>query len=103
MTFPSSLNKGRTNAPASCTASLRALIPVFMYYENVTVGWTKNQKMRSRLPLCGGAQPRNQFTPNEQIFESSRATEKDSISSKSLTRNFQALQLLLYSSNKRRT
>src|SRR5581483_11706771 len=30
MTRPSSLNNGRTKAPASCTAALMALIPVFM-------------------------------------------------------------------------
>src|ERR1051326_5935552 len=48
MTLPISLNSGRTNAPASCTASLIALIPVFMSLEILPSDGQKNQKMRSK-------------------------------------------------------
>jgi hypothetical protein len=37
MTFPSSLNSGRTKALDSCTAALMALIPVFIYGAGLVV------------------------------------------------------------------
>ena len=48
MTLPNSLNSGRTNAPASCTASLMALIPVFIGSEILLSDGQENQKMCSR-------------------------------------------------------
>src|SRR2546423_12253162 len=50
MTFPISLNRGRTKAAASCTASFIALIPVFIRFERLLSDGHKNQKMRSILP-----------------------------------------------------
>src|SRR5664279_6167972 len=47
ITLPNSLNSGRTNAPASCTASLIALIPVFIGSEILLSDGHQDQKMCS--------------------------------------------------------
>src|SRR5579883_596233 len=46
-TLPNSLKSGRTNAPADCTASLIALIPVFIECSILQSDGHENQKMRS--------------------------------------------------------
>jgi hypothetical protein len=52
MTLPISLNSGRTNALASCAASLIALIPVFI--ANVTYDGHINRGARSsEIFFCG--------------------------------------------------
>src|ERR1035441_10550483 len=51
ITLPNALNSGRTTAPASCTASLIALIPVFIGPETLLFDGQENQKMRSTKRL----------------------------------------------------